>query len=205
MRALEAKSRRGVRIAAVLLGAICATLITYPVVATSSVAAVGCASRSNAYGEMTVCPDAGPVGTLVAISGRRCNNPGVPVDAVFLGPTAYIGSAGGGVSFEIPEGANGRFNGGFRIPATYRGGGDFGGQLPVIPGSGYQFSAYPAALCAVPFVVTAGVPLTGSRNDLWAPGVSLVAGGLLAIGVGLTRPRVPLDSEVVGRRRLRFR
>jgi hypothetical protein len=116
-------------------------------------ASAGCATSSNANGSLTVCPDAGPVATSVALRGQGCNNPGEPVTAVFLGPGTYVGSSGGGDEFMIPVNSSNQFNGSFQIPPTYTSGGASNHPVPVTPGR-FSFSVYPAGLCSVPFTVT---------------------------------------------------
>jgi WD40-like Beta Propeller Repeat len=111
---------------------------------------------SGPTGKITVCPDAGPVGSLVTVSGDGCHNPGDQTQLVeFLGPTDYIGTGGGGVGFQLPVDLSGHFYGTFRIPATYTGGGDKANPvLPTRPGL-YHFGTYPLGACWVNFIVTA--------------------------------------------------
>jgi hypothetical protein len=76
---------------------------------------------------------------------------------VFLGPTSFIGSSGGGDAVPFTSAGAGRAIAAFTIPASY-----IGGELdplpsPVIavaPGDHYGFGTYPAEGCYVPFTVT---------------------------------------------------
>ena len=138
--------------------------------------------RSTTDGSITVCPAAAPVGAVVRVFGRGCHTPGSrTVLAVFLGPRAWVGSAGGGVSIDIPV-VQDRFSVAFRIPATYQAGGDTRRLVPVVPGSGYAFAVYPAAECLVDFTVVDAAPPLASTGP---PVVLLgwIALGLTMIGV----------------------
>jgi len=108
-----------------------------------------------------VCPGHAPVGAMVHITLQGCNTPSRPPAAVvFLGPSSWIGSGGGGnpVPFKIFGGD--RFTATFTIPASYVGGetGAFPNPtLPARPGGHYAFATYPAAICDVPFTVAGGI------------------------------------------------
>jgi hypothetical protein len=74
---------------------------------------------------------------------------------VFLGPKAYIGSSGGGNSVPYTVAGSG-FTATYSIPSTYTESGDSAEPVaaPVTPGSGYEFSTYPAGACQASFTVT---------------------------------------------------
>lgn len=157
-----------------------------------------CASSSGDGGTITVCPASAPVGATVTVSGTRCDNPGQPVTAVFLGRHAYVGSAGGGVQITIPE-RNNRFSASFQIPASYPAG-QTGNATPVSPGTGYRFAVYPAARCSVDFTVAATSTTTLASTGLSALITPLLAlaFALLAIGTWLTvrgRPTAAVPSR----------
>ena len=130
----------------------------------------GCASQSHPANftfsgslasSITVCPGRAAVGAVVHIALQNCNTPSrAPAALVFLGPSSWIGSGGGGnpVPFKMVGGD--RFTATFTIPATYVGGetGTFPNPtLPVRPGDHYAFATYPAGICDVPFTVTGGI------------------------------------------------
>src|SRR5579875_119349 len=79
-------------------------------------AAAPCASHTSAAGSITVCPGAGPVGTLVTVRGDLTCGRAVsdPVPVVFLGP-GDTGTGGAAVRTRIETSA---FEGFFRIPLT---------------------------------------------------------------------------------------
>ena len=130
----------------------------------------GCASQSHPANfvfsgspasSITVCPGRAAVGAVVQITLQGCNTPPrAPAALVFLGPSSWIGSGGGGnpVPFKMVGGD--RFTATFTIPATYVGG-ETGAlpnpTLPVRPGDHYAFATYPAGICDVPFMVTGGI------------------------------------------------
>lgn len=129
-----------------------------------------CASHTSQDGTLTVCPGKAPVGatvTLTASTGcHLTRNPSIA--AVFLGPRAWIGSAGGGTEIDMPVHGN-QFSTTFRIPSTYRGGGDSQQSFPVTPGAQYRFGAYPADLCDVPFEVTSSGPALAETGPTYPP------------------------------------
>jgi hypothetical protein len=115
-----------------------------------------CATGTSSYGSMTVCPGAGPVGTVVSVSGTGCQSYSsgfrdFPV--VFLGPSAYLGSSGGGVDISLPVTSTGKFYGTFQIPSSYPSGGNSNQELPTNPGTEYGFSTLTRS-CYVRFSVT---------------------------------------------------
>lgn len=148
----------------------------------------GCATATSRHGTITACPDHGPIGTTVTLTGTGCHNPGSrAVLAVFLGPKAYIGSSGGGVEVDIPV-HNNHFVGTFDIPATYPSGGDSNVAAPVTPGSGYRFAVYPAGMCEVSFTVTASGPtLAQTGPDVSPLALVALAIAVLALGAWITR------------------
>jgi len=130
----------------------------------------GCASQSHPANfafsgspasSITVCPGRAADGAVVHITLQGCNTPPrAPAALVFLGPSSWIGSGGGGnpVPFKMVGGD--RFTATFTIPATYVAGetGAFPNPtLPVRPGDHYAFATYPAGICDVPFTVTGGI------------------------------------------------
>ena len=104
--------------------------------ATPSSPGGGCASESHPANfafsgspasSITVCPGHAAVGAVVHITLQGCNTPSrAPAALVFLGPSSWVGSGGGGnpVPFRIVGGD--RFTASFTIPATYVGGDDRG-------------------------------------------------------------------------------
>ena len=130
----------------------------------------GCASQSHPanfpfsgspVGSITVCPGRAAVGAVVRITLQGCNTPSrAPVALVFLGPSSWIGSGGGGGPVPFKMVGGGRFTASFTIPATYVGG-ETGAipnpTLPVRPGDHYSFATYPVGICDVPFTVTGGI------------------------------------------------
>jgi hypothetical protein len=93
---------------------------------------------------------------VVSISGTGCDNRGSwDFLVVFLGPSAYIGSGGGGVGIALPVTSTERFYGKFRIPSTYYSGGDSNQPVPTTPGTNYGFATL-ANVCHVGFSVTSG-------------------------------------------------
>ena len=130
----------------------------------------GCASQSHPANfafsgspasSITVCAGRAAVGAVVHITLQGCNTPSrAPAALVYLGPSSWIGSGGGGnpVPFKMVGGD--RFTATFTIPATYVGGETRtfpNPTLPVRPGDHYAFATYPAGICDVPFTVTGGI------------------------------------------------
>lgn len=120
-----------------------------------------CGSHSGGFGTLTVCPASGRVGTSVTISGSTLCGASGPFgpSVVFLGPTAFVGVAGGGAEVPGPlKFVGSGFEVTYRIPPTYIRGEPNGPvattPLPVTPGADYSFDTYPAAGCRVPFTVT---------------------------------------------------
>jgi hypothetical protein len=112
-----------------------------------------------------VCPDAGPVGSVVHVTIKGCapTGGGLPdlpaADLHFLGPDSWLGTNGGGgasVPFSPKTGFEATAT--FAIPATYTGGEKNGTYpaVPVAPGTEYAFATDPAGECSVPFTVTGG-------------------------------------------------
>jgi hypothetical protein len=138
-----------------------APLTTTPAPATTSPTA-GCATEKGSEppnSSITVCPAAGPVGSVVHVTIRGCA-PGMPAAALaFLGPNSWLGTDGGGganVPYSPRTGYQATAT--FTIPATYTGGNENGGPYPTLtvrPGTGYEFITDPAGECHVPFSVTA--------------------------------------------------
>ena len=127
----------------------------------------GCASQSHpanfAYSgspasSITVCPGRAPVGAVVHITLQGCDTPSQAAAAlVFLGPSSFIGSSGGGNDVPFKTVGGDRAITTFMIPATYVGGGTGASPnpaLPVRPGEHYAFATYPAGICHIPFTVT---------------------------------------------------
>ena len=126
-----------------------------------------CASAPGADipdSSITVCPDAGPVGSVVHVTIKHCSPtgnglPDIPAAALFfLGPKSWLGTNGGGgayVRYSPQTGAQATAT--FTIPATYIGSDQHGPYptLPVTPGTGYHFATDPAGECNVAFTVTA--------------------------------------------------
>ena len=112
-----------------------------------------CASQSHpanfAYsgspaGSITVCPGRAAVGAVVHITLQGCDTPTQAVSVlVFLGPSSFIGSGGGGNDVPFKPVGGDRATATFRIPATYVGG-ETGASpnsaLPVRPGEHYAFA-----------------------------------------------------------------
>jgi hypothetical protein len=145
----------------------------------------GCASRSHPVNfafsgspasSVTVCPGRASVGAVVHITLQGCNTPSrAPAALVFLGPSSWIGSGGGGDPVPVKMVGGDRFIATFTIPATYVGG-ETGAipnpTLPVRPGDHDAFATYPAGICDVPFTVTGGIRnlviTSAVRNELTA-------------------------------------
>lgn len=127
----------------------------------------GCARRSrpanSAYrgspaSSITVCPGRAAVGAVVHITMQGCDTPSrAAAGLVFLGPSSFIGSSGGGDAVAFKPADGDRATAAFTIPASYAGGGTGASPspaLPVRPGEHYAFATYPAGICHVPFTVT---------------------------------------------------
>ena len=113
---------------------------------------------------ITVCPDSGPVGSVVHVTIKHCSPtgnglPDLPAAALFfLGPNSWLGTNGGGGAFVRYSPQTGpEATATFTIPATYTGGNQHGPYptLQVKPGTGYEFATDPAGECDVAFTVTA--------------------------------------------------
>jgi hypothetical protein len=107
---------------------------------------------------ITVCPGRAPVGAVVHITLQGCDTPSRAAAAlVFLGPSSFIGSGGGGNDIPFTPVGPDRATATFTIPASYAGG-ETGASpnpaLPVRPGGHYAFATYPTGICHVPFTVT---------------------------------------------------
>jgi hypothetical protein len=110
---------------------------------------------------ITVCPGRAAVGAMVHVTLRGCNTPSrAPAALVFLGPSSWVGSGGGGNPVPFRMVGSDRFTASFTVPATYVGG-ETGASpnptLPVRPGDHYAFATYPAGICDVPLTVTGGI------------------------------------------------
>jgi hypothetical protein len=129
--------------------------------------APSCASKPGAGipdSSITVCPDAGPVGSVVHVTIKHCSPtgsglPDIPAAALFfLGPKSWLGTNGGGGAYVrfLPQ-TGPQATATFTIPATYIGGNQHGAYptLRVTPGTGYHFATDPAGECNVVFTVTA--------------------------------------------------
>ena len=106
------------------------------------------------YGELTVTPTRGPVGTVVAISGVNCHNPYEDVILAFFAPPPTLGGPvpGGAVELPyVPYDATNHFHTSFRIPAVMGNYQGFGGG-PTRPGA-YYFQSFPP-ICRAAFTVT---------------------------------------------------
>lgn len=113
---------------------------------------------------ITVCPDAGPVGSVVLVTIKHCSPtgnglPDLPAAGLFfLGPKSWLGTNGGSGAYVRYSPETGpQATATFTIPATYIGGNQHGAYptLPVTPGTGYEFATDPAGECHVAFTVTA--------------------------------------------------
>jgi hypothetical protein len=129
--------------------------------------APSCASKAGADipdSSITVCPDAGPVGSVVHVTIKHCaptgnGLPDLPAAGLFfLGPKSWLGTNGGGGAFVRYSPQTGsEATATFTIPATYVGGNQTGPYptLRVTPGTGYDFVTDPAGACTIAFTVTA--------------------------------------------------
>jgi hypothetical protein len=129
--------------------------------------APSCASKPGADipdSSITVCPDAGPVGSVVHVTIKHCSPtgnglPDLPAAGLFfLGPNSWLGTNGGGGAFVRYSPQTGpEATATFTIPATYIGGNQHGPYptLQVKPGAGYEFATDPAGECNIAFTVTA--------------------------------------------------
>jgi hypothetical protein len=129
--------------------------------------APSCASKPGAGipdSSITVCPDAGPVGSVVHVTIEHCSPtgnglPDLPAAGLFfLGPNSWLGTNGGGGAFVRYSPQTGpEATAAFTIPATYIGGNQHGPYptLQVKPGAGYEFATDPAGECNIAFTVTA--------------------------------------------------
>lgn len=129
--------------------------------------AAGCATAAGSGlpdSSITVCPAAGPVGSVVHVTIKGCapvgaGLPDVPAAGLFfLGPGSWLGTDGGGganVPYSPRTGSEATAT--FTVPATYTGGNQDGPYptLTVTPGTGYEFITDPAGRCRIPFTVTA--------------------------------------------------
>jgi hypothetical protein len=126
-----------------------------------------CASAPGADipdSSITVCPDAGPVGSVVHVTIEHCaptgnGLPDLPAAGLFfLGPKSWLGTNGGGGAYVPywPQTGH-QATATFTIPATYTGGNQHGPYptLAVTPGTGYEFATDPAGECHIAFTVTA--------------------------------------------------
>jgi hypothetical protein len=129
--------------------------------------AAGCATAAGAglpKSSITVCPAAGPVGSVVRVAIKGCapvgaGLPDIPAAGLFfLGPDSWLGTnGGGGASVPYAPQAGSAATATFTIPATYIGGNEDGPYptLRVKPGAGYEFITDPAGQCHIQFTVTA--------------------------------------------------
>jgi hypothetical protein len=138
-----------------------------PAMSSAPAPAPSCATKAGAGipdSSITVCPDAGPVGSVVHVTIRHCaptgsGLPDLPAAALFfLGPNSWLGTNGGGgayVRYAPQTGSQATAT--FTIPATYIGGNQHGPYptLSVTPGRGYAFATDPAGECTIAFTVTA--------------------------------------------------
>jgi hypothetical protein len=110
---------------------------------------------------ITVCPGHAAVGAVVRITLQGCNTPSrAPAALVFLGPSSWVGSGGGGNPVPFRMAGGDRFTATFTIPATYVGGENGASPnptLPVRPGDHYAFATYPAGICDVPLTVAGAI------------------------------------------------
>jgi hypothetical protein len=149
----------------------------------------GCAGQSRpanfAFSDspassITVCPGRAAVGAVVHITLQGCNTPSrAPAALVFLGPSSWVGSGGGGnpVPFRMVGGD--RFTASFTIPPTYVGGTTGASPnrtLPVRPGVHYAFATYPAGICDVPLTVTGGIRTLAISNAVLSEWTAAYAG-----------------------------
>ena len=137
-----------------------------------------------------MCPGSASVGATVNItSTTNCQaGAGSEPQLVFLGPEAYVGSGGGGEVVPITNTGTG-FSAAYPIPSTYEGGEQTGTgleQISVIPGNGYSFATYPAAMCDSPFTVTTS-PSTGPLSvEISSTPNPVAAGGSLVYTITVT-------------------
>jgi hypothetical protein len=110
---------------------------------------------------ITVCPGRAAAGAVVRVTLQGCNTPSrAPAALVFLGPSSWVGSGGGGNPVPFRMAGGDRFTATFTIPATYVGGENGASPnptLPVRPGDHYAFATYPAGICDVPLTVTGAI------------------------------------------------
>ena len=124
---------------------------------TSATTVAQCAQEAT----FKVCPGAAAVGMTVAISSETtCGaGPGSEPTLMFLGPTDYLGTGGGGQLAPIKLTPRGHgFVATFIIPTKYAAGSPGTTPLrtlPVKPGSDYAFGTYPHGGCYVHFTVDA--------------------------------------------------
>ena len=138
-----------------------------PAMSSAPAPAPSCASKPGADipdSSITVCPDAGPVGSVVHVTIKHCSPtgnglPDLPAAGLFfLGPNSWLGTNGGGGAFVRYSPQTGpAATATFTIPATYIGGNQHGPYptLQVKPGAGYEFATDPAGECNIAFTVTA--------------------------------------------------
>jgi hypothetical protein len=129
--------------------------------------AAGCATAAGAglpKSSITVCPAAGPVGSVVRVAIKGCapvgaGLPDIPAAGLFfLGPDSWLGTnGGGGANVPYAPRTGSAATATFTIPATYIGGNEDGPYptLRVKPGAGYEFITDPAGQCHIQFTVTA--------------------------------------------------
>ena len=76
----------------------------------------------------------------------------------FFGPGNFVGTGGAGVALPVTPERDGSFKITFQVPRSYPRSKVTNGQIevvPVKPGRGYSFTAYPLGICSVPFTVAA--------------------------------------------------
>jgi hypothetical protein len=132
---------------------------------TTTAAPAGCSAssyvgdQSQPASSLTACPDAGPVGTVVTLSGSGCTFQGREVILEFYGTTEYPGSGGGGTAITTQPNAQGHFSTTFTIPSSVMKGGAPPGPVSNVPDGPGQvsFSSAPSLQgCLVYFTITTG-------------------------------------------------
>jgi hypothetical protein len=144
-----------------------AVSLSAPAMSSAPAPAPSCASAPGddiPDSSITVCPDAGPVGSVVHVTIKHCSPtgnglPDIPAAALFfLGPKSWLGTNGGSGAYVPYSPQTGpQATATFTIPATYIGGNQHGAYptLSVTPGTGYAFATDPAGACHAAFTVTA--------------------------------------------------
>jgi hypothetical protein len=122
-------------------------------------------TMASPAGGLIVCPATAAVGGTVTITADAGCGAGAPSPPIVM----FLGPVGGAQVATTPTGTG--FSASYRIPASYPGSaqsGTSGLDLPVAPGSQYQFSTAAAGACSVPFTVArAPSGMAGAFADTW--------------------------------------